>query len=62
VRPLEAGGERRSKVLGSSLYLPAAYPSMFAHCVHELSLSEDSACKRIKPCEALGAPTTAQLE
>ena len=25
------------------LYLPAAYPSMFAYCVHELRLSEDAA-------------------
>src|SRR5438552_8405873 len=24
------------------LYLPAAYPSMFAYCVHELRLSEDA--------------------
>jgi len=30
------------------LYLPAAYPSMFAYCVHELRLSEDAACNRIK--------------
>ena len=30
------------------LYLPAAYPSMFAYCVGELRLSEDAACKRIK--------------
>src|SRR3989442_9806402 len=30
------------------LYLPAAYPSMFAYCVHELHLSEDSALKRIR--------------
>src|SRR5438093_12461077 len=29
------------------LYLPAAYPSMFAYRVHELRLSEDAACKRI---------------
>src|SRR5690349_718378 len=29
------------------LYLPAGYPSMFAYCVHELHLSEDSAYKRI---------------
>ena len=29
------------------LYLPAAYPSMHAYCVHELHLSEDSAYKRI---------------
>ena len=29
------------------LYLPAAYPSMFAYCVGELHLSEDAAYKRI---------------
>jgi len=29
------------------LYLPAAYASMYAYCVHELHLSEDAACKRI---------------
>ena len=30
------------------LYLPAAHPSMYAYCVHELGLSEDSAYKRIQ--------------
>ena len=30
------------------LYLPAAYPSTFAYCVHELRLSEDAAYKRIQ--------------
>jgi hypothetical protein len=30
------------------LYLPEAYPSMFAYCVHELRLSEDAAYKRIQ--------------
>jgi hypothetical protein len=30
------------------LYLPAAHPSMFSYCVHELRLSEDSAYKRIQ--------------
>jgi hypothetical protein len=30
------------------LYLPAAYPSMFAYCVHELHFSEDAAYKRIQ--------------
>src|SRR6267142_3587633 len=34
------------------LYLPAAYPSMFAYCVHELRLSEDAACKRIQAARA----------
>ena len=29
------------------LYLPAAYPSMYAYCVHELRLSEEAAFKRI---------------
>ena len=29
------------------LYLPAAYPSTFAYCVHELRLSEEAAFKRI---------------
>src|SRR3970040_1359697 len=29
------------------LYLPAAYPSMYAYCVHALGLSEDAAFKRI---------------
>src|SRR5258706_1100744 len=30
------------------LYLPAAYPSMFAYCIGELHLSEDAAAKRIQ--------------
>ena len=30
------------------LYLPAAYPSMFAYCVGELGLSEHAAYKRIQ--------------
>ncbi|HYM79853.1 MAG TPA: hypothetical protein VEY91_00410 [Candidatus Limnocylindria bacterium] len=30
------------------LYLPAAFPSMHAHCVHELRLSEEAAFKRIR--------------
>jgi len=34
------------------LYLPAAYPSMFAYCVHELHLSEDAAAKRIQAARA----------
>ena len=33
---------------GRRLYLPAGFPSMYSYCVHELRLSEDSACKRIK--------------
>src|SRR2546430_4245853 len=34
------------------LYLPAAYPSMFAYCVGELHLSEDAALKRIRAARA----------
>jgi hypothetical protein len=34
------------------LYAPAGYPSMFAWCVEELHLSEDSACKRIRAARA----------
>ncbi len=34
------------------LYLPAAYPSMFAYCVGELRLSEDAAAKRIQVARA----------
>src|SRR2546428_1699156 len=30
------------------LYLPAAHPSMYSWCVHELGLSEQSAFKRIR--------------
>jgi 5-methylcytosine-specific restriction endonuclease McrA len=30
------------------LYLPAAYPSMYAYCVGELRMSEDAAYKRIR--------------
>ena len=30
------------------LYLPAAYPSMYAYCVHELRLGEQAAFKRIR--------------
>ena len=30
------------------LYLPAAHPSMYSYCVHELGLSEDAAFKRIR--------------
>jgi hypothetical protein len=30
------------------LYLPAAYPSLFAYCVGELRMSEDTAYKRIR--------------
>ncbi len=34
------------------LYLPAAYPSMFAYCVGELRLSEDAAAKRLRVARA----------
>ena len=34
------------------LYLPAAYPSMHAYCVHESKLSEDAAYKRIRVARA----------
>jgi hypothetical protein len=34
------------------LYLPAAYPSMFAYCVGELGLSEEAAKKRIRVARA----------
>ena len=34
------------------LFLPAAYPSMYAYCVGELHLSEDSAYKRIQAARA----------
>ncbi len=37
-----------AEVDARQLYLPAAYPSMFAYCVGELRLSEDSAAKRIQ--------------
>ena len=30
------------------LYVPAAYSSMHAYCVHELHLSDDAALKRIR--------------
>lgn len=34
------------------LYLPAAYPSMYAYCLHELRMSEDIASKRIRVARA----------
>jgi len=34
------------------LYLPAAHPSMYSYCVHELRLSEDAAYKRIQAARA----------
>src|SRR5262245_6582671 len=35
-----------AEVDARKLYLPAAYPSMFAYCVGELRLSEEAAFKR----------------
>ena len=37
-----------AEVDSRKLYLLAAYPSMYAHCVHKLGLSEDVAYKRIQ--------------
>lgn len=34
------------------LYLPAAYPSMYANCVGELRMSEQAALKRIRAARA----------
>ena len=34
------------------LYLPAAHPSMYAYCVHELRLSKEAAFKRIRVARA----------
>src|SRR5262245_45246656 len=34
------------------LFLPAAYPSMYAYCLGELHLSEDAAAKRIQVARA----------
>src|SRR5882672_5830342 len=36
-----------AEVDARKLYLPAAYPSMYAYCVGELRLSEQAALKRI---------------
>jgi len=41
-----------AEVDARKLYLPAAYPSMFAYCVQELRLSEDSTWKRIQAARA----------
>ena len=37
-----------AEVDARKLYLPAAYPSMYAYCTHELRMSEDSAYKHIQ--------------
>ena len=36
-----------AEVDARKLYLPAAHPSMYSYCVHELKLSEEAAFKRI---------------
>src|SRR5262245_24991879 len=41
-----------AEVDSRKLYRPRAYPSMFAYCVEELHLSEDSAYKRIQAARA----------
>ena len=41
-----------AEVDARKLYLPAAYPSMFAYCVGELRMSEDEAYKRIQAARA----------
>ncbi len=41
-----------AEVDARKLYLPAAYPSMFAYCVGELRLSEDAAGRRIQAARA----------
>jgi 5-methylcytosine-specific restriction endonuclease McrA len=41
-----------AEVDARKLYLPAAYPSMFAWCLGELHLSEDSAGRRIRAARA----------
>src|SRR5712691_7846245 len=41
-----------AEVDARKLYLPAAYPSMFAYCVGELRLSEDATLKRIRAARA----------
>src|SRR5438552_12056377 len=41
-----------AEVDARKLYLPAAYPSMYAYCVGELGLSEEAAFKRIHAARA----------
>jgi hypothetical protein len=41
-----------AEVDARKLYLPAAYPSMYAYCVGELRLSEQSAYRRIQAARA----------
>ena len=41
-----------AEVDARKLYLPAAYPSMYAYCVGELHMSEDAACRRIRAARA----------
>jgi len=44
-----------AEVDARKLYLPAAYPSLFAYCVGELHMSEDAAYKRIQAARAARA-------
>lgn len=41
-----------AEVDARKLYVPAAYPTMFAYCIGELRLSEDAAAKRIHAARA----------
>ncbi len=41
-----------AEVDARKLYLPAAYPSMYAYCVGELHMSEDASCRRIRAARA----------
>ncbi|HEY6867744.1 MAG TPA: hypothetical protein VI792_10830, partial [Candidatus Eisenbacteria bacterium] len=41
-----------AEVDARKLYLPAAYPSMYAYCVGELRLSEDATWKRLQAARA----------
>src|SRR5262245_30631454 len=41
-----------AEVDARKLYLPAAHPSMFSYCVHELGLPEETAFKRIRVARA----------
>ena len=41
-----------AEVDARKLYLPAAYPSMYAYCLGELRMSEETACRRIRAARA----------
>ena len=43
-----------AEVDARKLYVPAAHPSMFSYCVHELRFSEDAAYKRIQAARTAG--------